>query len=367
MYKLAFSALLAATLLGANENNLEVSAMMGYTIANDGQYIDDYGVYGAEIQYNGLESAFKPELSMYYSNAGYKYDAGNTKIYRYALHGVYEFEKGYIATPFVKAGAGYENMSNPAFGNRDGVFVDAGAGIKIDLTERMAFKLEAIKMLKSNNSNIDNNLLLMGGLNFTFGDKAQKRMDTIAAPEPKTVTPEPKTVTSEPKEVVSPVVPATTENQVACPIVVAPVAAAIDSDNDGVLDQNDQCAKTPSAYKVDEIGCPVKATINDHFTFDSDHIDATATSEINTFAVFMKENPSYKATIIGHTDSIGTPEYNQQLSKKRAEKVKNALIEQGIEADRLTALGKGENLPIMSNILKEGRAENRRIELELHE
>lgn len=352
-YTLAFSALLAATLLGANENNFEVSAMAGYTIANDGQYIDDYGVYGAEVQYNGFESAFKPELSMYYSNAGYKYDTGNTKIYRYALHGVYEFEKGVIATPFFKVGAGYENMSNPAFENRDGVFVDAGAGIKMDLTERMAFKLEAIKMLKSNNSSMDNNLLLMGGLTFTFGDKAQKRMNTVVA--------------SDAKPVVCPVVPTATEKQVACPIVEAPVAAAVDSDKDGVLDQNDQCAKTPSTYKVDEIGCPVKATINDHFKFDSDHIDATATSEINAFAIFMKENPSYKATIIGHTDSIGTPEYNQQLSKKRAEKVKDALVEQGIEADRLSTYGKGEELPVMSNMLKQGRAENRRIELELHE
>lgn len=360
-YTLAFSALLAATLLGANENNFEVSGMAGYTIANDGQYIDDYGVYGAEIQYNGFESAFKPELSMYYSNAGYKYDAGNTKIYRYALHGVYEFEKGVVATPFFKAGAGYENMSNPAFENRDGVFVDAGAGIKMDLTERMAFKLEAIKMLKSNNSSTSNNLLLMGGLTFTFGDKAQKRMDTVVASEQKTVIPVQ-------KEVVSPVAPATTEKPAAaCPIVESPVSATVDSDKDGVLDQNDQCAKTPSTYKVDEVGCPVKATINDHFKFDSDHIDATATSEINAFAIFMKENPSYKATIIGHTDSIGTPEYNQQLSKKRAEKVKDALVEQGIEVDRLSTLGKGEELPIMSNMLKEGRAENRRIELELHE
>jgi len=353
MYKLAFSALLAATLLGANENNVEVSAMAGYTIANDGQYIDDYGTYGAEIQYNGVESAWKPELSIYYSNAGYKYDVGDTKIYRYMLNGVYEFEKGTIATPFFKAGAGYEDMRNPILGNSDGAFIDAGAGIKIDLSNKIAFKLEAIKMVKSNHSNFDNNLLLMGGLTFTFGDKAQKQMDTVVAPAPTTV--------------ICPVVTVTTQKEVACTIVAAPVAAATDSDHDGVLDQNDQCAKTPSAYKVDEVGCPVKATINDHFKFDSDHIDSTATSEINTFAIFMKENPSYKATIIGHTDSVGTPEYNQQLSKKRAEKVKEALVGQGIEADRLTALGKGENLPIMSNVLKEGRAENRRIELELHE
>lgn len=353
MHKLAFSVLLAATLLGANENNIEVSAMAGYTIANDGQYIDDYGTYGAEIQYNGLESAFKPEFSMYYSNAGYKYDSGHTKVYRYALNGVYEFEKGLIATPFFKLGAGYEDMSNLAYGNHDGVFVDAGAGLKIDLTENIAFKLEAIKMVKFNHSSFDNNLLLMGGLSFTFGDKAQKSVEAVVAPEPKTV--------------ISPIVPAATEKQVACPIVEAPVAATIDSDNDGVLDQNDQCAKTPSRYKVNEIGCPTKATINDHFKFDSDHIDSTATSEINAFAVFMKENPSYKVTIIGHTDSIGTPEYNQQLSIQRAENVKGALVSQGIEPERLSTEGKGESMPMMSNMLEEGRAENRRIELELYQ
>jgi OmpA-OmpF porin, OOP family len=73
----------------------------------------------------------------------------------------------------------------------------------------------------------------------------------------------------------------------------------------------------------------------------------------------------FKASIVGHTDSVGSEKSNEKLSLKRAEKVKSLLIEQGVEANRLSASGKGESSPIASNATKEGRAENRRIEVSL--
>lgn len=352
-YTIAFSALLAAALLGASDNNYEISAMSGYTIPNDGQFLDDYSTYGVEMQLNSFETPLKPELSVFYSNGDYKYDSGNTKIFRSALNGVYEFEKGLIATPFFKIGAGYESMSNSAFGNHDGFFADAGVGIKIDLAPQIALKLEAIKMVKSNDGSFNNNLLLMGGLTYSFDQKVHEHVVTASESEPTPI-----------------IVPASVAEK---PVVSAPLTAPvtvvkpIDSDNDGILDPNDRCPNTASGFKIDENGCPLKATINDHFVFNSDHIDATAASEIRAFVVFMKENPLYKATITGHTDSIGTPENNQIVSVKRAEKVKEALVAQGIEPERLSTVGKGESMPIVSNMLKAGRAENRRIEIDLHE
>ena len=67
----------------------------------------------------------------------------------------------------------------------------------------------------------------------------------------------------------------------------------------------------------------------------------------------------------GHTDSIGTEQYNQGLSERRANTVKNYLISKGIAADRIYAEGKGETSPVASNKTREGRAQNRRVEIEI--
>ncbi len=67
----------------------------------------------------------------------------------------------------------------------------------------------------------------------------------------------------------------------------------------------------------------------------------------------------------GHTDSIGTEKYNQGLSERRANTVKNYLVTKGIPADRIYAEGKGELSPVADNKTREGRAQNRRVEIEI--
>ncbi|GAA0775050.1 outer membrane protein OmpA [Castellaniella ginsengisoli] len=67
----------------------------------------------------------------------------------------------------------------------------------------------------------------------------------------------------------------------------------------------------------------------------------------------------------GHTDSIGTEAYNQGLSERRANTVKQYLISKGVPADRIYAEGKGELQPVASNKTREGRAQNRRVEIEI--
>ncbi|MFM2427632.1 MAG: hypothetical protein RL707_1459 [Pseudomonadota bacterium] len=68
---------------------------------------------------------------------------------------------------------------------------------------------------------------------------------------------------------------------------------------------------------------------------------------------------------VGHTDSIGTDAYNQKLSVRRAESVKAYLVSKGIEKNRIYTEGKGEKQPVASNVTKEGRAKNRRVEIEV--
>ena len=67
--------------------------------------------------------------------------------------------------------------------------------------------------------------------------------------------------------------------------------------------------------------------------------------------------------VAGHTDSTGAEEYNQGLSERRANSVKDYLVSKGVQAQRLQAKGYGESMPVASNDTKEGRAENRRVEL----
>ncbi len=84
--------------------------------------------------------------------------------------------------------------------------------------------------------------------------------------------------------------------------------------------------------------------------------------EINRIVQLMNENPSLKFSVEGHTDSTGNATSNQTLSEQRSQAIVAKLVELGIAADRLTAVGKGQNSPIADNSTDEGRAKNRRVE-----
>jgi len=79
--------------------------------------------------------------------------------------------------------------------------------------------------------------------------------------------------------------------------------------------------------------------------------------------VIMRENPSYKLTVAGHTDSIGSSESNQKLSQRRADAVKKYLVDAGVPSNRLVAIGYGEARPVADNKFATGRKQNRRVEL----
>ena len=89
-----------------------------------------------------------------------------------------------------------------------------------------------------------------------------------------------------------------------------------------------------------------------------------AQDKLNHVAEFLKSSPR-PVSIEGYTDSRGSPKKNQALSEKRARAVADYLASQGVPADRLQAVGKGESSPIASNSTSSGRAENRRVEIVL--
>ena len=99
------------------------------------------------------------------------------------------------------------------------------------------------------------------------------------------------------------------------------------------------------------------------FNTDSDVITSDSAAVIQQIAKGLAANPDMNVEIDGHTDSTGTPEHNMDLSKRRAEAVKNVLASQfSIDAGRLTTAGFGSTKPIDNNNTAAGKAQNRRVE-----
>src|SRR4051812_19924422 len=101
------------------------------------------------------------------------------------------------------------------------------------------------------------------------------------------------------------------------------------------------------------------------FDFDKAVVKPEGRSKLDDLANKVKSINLEVVIAIGHADSIGSDEYNQKLSVRRAEAVKAYLITKGVETNRIYTEGKGEKQPVASNKTKEGRAKNRRTEIEV--
>ena len=101
-----------------------------------------------------------------------------------------------------------------------------------------------------------------------------------------------------------------------------------------------------------------------HFDSDSATIQPDSKSLLDDIAASLKNFPDWRLRIVGHTDSTGDPQHNLRLSLDRATAIQAALVDRGIDLQRLATAGLGENLPATSNATPEGRALNRRVELD---
>mgnify|MGYP001053860886 CR=1 FL=1 len=170
----------------------------------------------------------------------------------------------------------------------------------------------------------------------------------------------------------------------------------LDSDGDGVPDYMDKCPGTPKGVEVDKDGCPLPVVApaaatpvvapapapaalapvvapepapaklvltGVNFDFDRAVIRPDDFDKLDRDVATLREWGDVKVEVAGHTDSIGTDEYNMGLSQRRADAVRNYLVDKGIPAERLTVKGYGESQPVADNATREGRFENRRVEL----
>jgi OOP family OmpA-OmpF porin len=160
-----------------------------------------------------------------------------------------------------------------------------------------------------------------------------------------------------------------------CPVFAgtAEFGGCPDSDGDGIIDKEDNC---PSLEGIKpNNGCPevtadVKRKLdvifqNLLFATNSANIDPTSLDDLDELVKIMNDDEDLRLSIEGHTDNRGNNDYNLELSRLRAEAVKQHLINGGISASRIKAVGYGETRPLTTNDTANGRLKNRRVELNI--
>ena len=268
------------------------------------------------------------------------------------------FERG-GTDPFISLGVGYirDDLATAASGANPAVtgglgfdFSRGGAGTRIGVIAHHILNKEA------------------GGDDYT-DLRLTLTILGARAPAPKPVPVAAKPVDTDGDGVVDgtdecPTQPASTPN--GCP-ALAPAEPERDTDADGVPDSKDNCPGTLEGLGVDDSGCTKakQSIVLKGVTFPSGSSELTADAKavLDTAHEALAGQPDLKVEIGGYTDSSGDDKLNLALSQKRADSVRAYLVGKGIAGDRLTAKGYGEANPIADNKTKEGRKENRRVEL----
>ena len=257
--------------------------------------------------------------------------------------------------------------------NRLGMYVPVGVGAKFKLSEVVALNLgytmnftdEAFLYGPSASANKQRFANVYGGLEFTLGSRDKANL-TFANP-----------VANLYDELKDP----SLRNEVeALKQRVSSLEGTVDqlgkdSDGDGVSDKFDKCPNTPAGTVVDGSGCPIKfpeAPKNNlvegsyyapiGFEFDSSVLKTESYSTLDKLAKELRDSNG-KVSLAGYASAEGTEEYNTNLSKDRANAVKQYLVNAGVAASNISANGYGEANPIASNATEAGRVQNRRVEI----
>ncbi|QUM88383.1 OmpA family protein [Moritella sp. 36] len=301
-----------------------------------------------------ISPKFGAEVSYLYGNSDIDGSSGDVDNAQYTLDGLYYTPEIGNWQPFINAGVGHGTFDVGAYDTKE-TQLNVGVGSRYHFNDKWSARLQA-KMINSLDEERWDSLITVG-VSYAFGRKSK-------AP--------------------------------------AAVVVLLDGDGDAILDKNDQCLNTPSGVYVDDSGCaldrdgdgipdyldhcpdsvstdsiddngcvivieqPASMKLKVNFANNSAVIPESAKNEIRDVADLMTQFLNADVVIEGHSDSSGKAAYNKALSQRRADAVRDILInEYGIDTSRVSAVGYGQEQPVASNSTKEGRLENRRVMAEI--
>ncbi len=372
-------------------------------------------------------SSYDPEIN-YSVGFGYNYNANlstellggfsqeksgpDSEVYHASVGAMYHFMPEERLVPYVVAAVGLLAINEDGDDTDHHSQFNYGAGLKYFLSGDLAVNTEVRHLLAS--SGEPNNVMYSAGLVYHFGGVAKT---APAAPPPPLDSDgdgvidgrdncpgTPAGVAVDPRGC-----PLDTDGDGVydyldnCPgtpadVAVDPRGCPLDTDGDGVYDYLDKCPGTPAGVKIDSDGCPLPvdrdgdgvyddvdrcpdsepgALVDEYgcqvvltllLQFDTNRADIRPEhiKDMDAAAAFINKYPGKKILVAGHTDSDGSAEYNQLLSQKRADAVRDYLIKNyNLEGTNIMARGYGESRPIADNSSAAGKQQNRRVEISL--
>jgi len=407
MRKIILSGLVASAILtSAVAEEFYITPTIGKVIRESSELEKD-SIFGVRVGMPTTTTYVTDTVELAYdrqNSVGYNGIADSTSINRLSGNALKHYKHFKEVTPYGLVGLGFEHIVDDKLSTDDSLFVNIGAGVKYKLQNNMSLMTDVRHIIRFDE--FDSHTVWNIGLVIPFGAKktetkvviAEKKVEPIVEtkiiaeikPEPAIVKVAP--LDSDKDGIIDELDKCPTSHMGAkvdangccldsdkdgikdfadkCPTshMGAKVDAngcCLDSDKDGVKDFADKCPNTPAGFAVDASGCEISYNLKINFDTNKANIKPEYENDIAKFVVFMKTFGNYKAEIQGYTDNRGNAKLNKSLSQKRADSLKAKFVHDGISADRLTAIGYGEEKPVASNDTTEGQNANRRIDMNL--
>lgn len=326
LFSLAIATAVTSTVTLAEDGRFYINPAIGYQDFDSDRNLDGEMSWslGGEYRFGRNWAA---ELRYFDTEPEFDRGNGETDVSQYYLDGLYYFAgQAEKWQPFALLGIGHAEFDNS---RRDTTETQGalGGGVRYAFTDNWSLRADVRAIHGFDHSTWDS--MVNVGISYAFGSLAP----TAVA-----------------------VVPAATK------------PAALDSDGDGVIDENDRCLNTPAGVVVNAEGCvltrakEVSFDLSLRFAHDSDVVETYDSAELEKVAAYLRDQDAATGVIEGHTDNTGNAAYNTKLSQRRAMAVEKLLTERyGVNVARISSVGYGMERPIADNNTSEGRQANRRV------
>lgn len=305
---------------GSEAGQFFISPMVGGHIFEGNQHpfktgekLDNGVTFGLGLGYY-LTNALGSELMLNVAPTNGQPGDFNVKVFSGRLDLFYDILPENNLVPYVAGGLGAIRFCNSDLKDDTDFMVNYGAGLKYYLNESVALRGDVRHLISFDKTH--SNIVYTVGMVFNLGGSKKP---------------------------------------------VQARSTAVEEERREYKDTADRCTGVPEGATTDSRGCWV---IDDlYFETGTSVIKKGPHNNLDEVVTVMEKNPKLKVEVQGYADNRGSAEFNQSLSEKRAEAVRDYIVSKGIDKDRIKAKGYGSSNPVMSNDTAEGRAKNRRVEL----
>ena len=334
----------------------EITPFAAGILSDSQANLDDNHYVNAGISLaKNLEDSFidQVEIAIMRSDSlKYNGNNGNTNINRVFLNAVKKLPLTERLSAYGLVGTGYQDVTQEMKDNDDSALLNYGLGLRYDIPYYgIALKSDVRHLFGINDKS--NELMYTIGLAMPLGKKySEKIVPKVPVVKEVIDGDDDKDGVLNSKDLCPNTLSGVTVDENGC---------EMDDDNDGIINRLDKCPNSSEGVKVNKDGCVATIDLKINFDYNSAEIKPKYSERLQEFAKMLKENTKLTAVIEAHTDSVGSEEYNEKLSKRRAVSTVKSLENLDIDSSRLQSVSYGETQPIASNDTVEGQAENRRV------